>query len=98
MSKKRSVGVELPDVANMDDLALISDEELVGRAARMEADRRRAASRGADLQPWEAEVAYVRREQAIRQRRAEAHIAYLQAGLAEAVTAEAEVEQGAVLN
>ena len=77
MSKKRNNTVQFPDVANMDDLAVLSDEELAGRASRMEAERRRAASTMAELAPWEVEVAYIRREQQLREARAQAHTAYL---------------------
>lgn len=98
MSKKRNTGVDLPDLANMDDLAVLSDEELAGRAARLETDRRRAASRGTDLRPWEEEVAYVRREQAIRKDRYDAHVAFLQGSMADVEPIDLEPEAGAVLN
>lgn len=76
MSKKRS-NVELPDVANMDDLAMMGDEELAERANRLEGGRRRAASVSSDLRPWEVEVAYVRREQGLRAQRAAAHAEFV---------------------
>ena len=75
MSKRKS-SVELPDIVNMDDLALFSDEELSGRAGRLEADRRRAASTSSDLVPWETEIAYIRREQQLREERAIRHREY----------------------
>lgn len=77
MSKRTKSSVELPDVVNMDDLALLSDEELSGRAGRLEADRRRAASTSSNLVPWETEIAYVRREQQLRDARAIAHSEFL---------------------
>lgn len=77
MSKRTKQTIELPDVINMDDLALLSDEELSGRAGRLEADRRRVASSSSDLVPWEIEIAYVRREQQIREVRAVRHREYL---------------------
>ncbi len=76
MSKRKS-SVELPDIANMDDLALLSDEELSGRAGRLEADRRRAASTSSDLVPWETEIAYIRREQQLRETRVRLHMDFI---------------------
>lgn len=61
----------------MDDLAYLSDEELSGRAGRLESERRRAASTSSLLTPWEVEIAYVRREQQIRESRSAAHTEWL---------------------
>lgn len=88
MSKRTKSTVELPDIAHMDDLALLSDEELVGRAGRLEADRRRAASTMNNLTPWEVEIAYVRREQQLRDTRTQLHAEFLRG--APAVVVEAE--------
>lgn len=63
----------LPDVSNMDDLSTMLDNELVQRWRALDEDRQRALEQGVSPQPWEVEIAYVRREQQIRRERREAH-------------------------
>lgn len=93
MSKRKpSSSVAFPDVVNMDDLAYLTDEELAGRGARMESDRRRAASTSSDLVPWEVEIAYVRREQQLREARSKAHAAYLSSHPQTQETVEEDIE------
>lgn len=67
MSKKYD---SVPQIVNIDDIAVMPDEELNARAARFENERNRAR----DPQPWEVEIAYIRREQQIRKARAQAHV------------------------
>lgn len=66
MSKKFD---SVPQVTNIDDLAVMADEELNARASRFESERNRAR----DPYPWEVEIAYIRREQQIRRVRERAH-------------------------
>lgn len=66
MSKKYD---SIPQVINIDDIAVMTDEELNARASRYENERNRVR----DPQPWEVEIAYIRREQQIRKVRAQAH-------------------------
>lgn len=68
--KKR---VDGPAIITIDDLAVMSDDELSNRANRFEAERNRVR----DQYPWEVEIAYVRREQQIRRQRADAHSAWV---------------------
>lgn len=68
--KRRTDG---PAIITIDDLAVMTDDELSGRANRFEAERNRVR----DQYPWEVEIAYVRREQQIRRQRADAHSAWL---------------------
>ena len=66
----------LPDVVNMDDLAVMSDEAL-SEAFRYVADNRTEASKVVrDLRPWDTELEYIKREQGIRRGRREAQRAY----------------------
>jgi hypothetical protein len=68
--KKR---VDGPAIITIDDLAVMSDDELSGRANRFESERNRVR----DSYPWEVEIAYVRREQQIRRQRVDTHSAWI---------------------
>lgn len=71
MSKKKNDSA--PQITNIDELAVMTDEELVARASRFESERNRSY----DSYPWEVEIAYIRREQQIRKTRAQAHADWL---------------------
>lgn len=65
---------------SMDDLALLQDNELEGRLQflRDEVNRKGLANlQGPEVQPYEVEVAYVVREQHIRQARRVKHRQYM---------------------
>lgn len=66
----------VPDVVNMDDLAVMTDDVLLDRLRSLEASKERMESR-ADAKPWEVEVAYVRRELNQRRQRHQLHDDYL---------------------
>jgi hypothetical protein len=74
---RRNVGIDLPAVVNMDELAVMTDEELSRRAYLLEQDRSRL---GEDAVPWEVEIAYVRREQDLRVVRQGLQEAYVRRG------------------
>lgn len=64
---RRPSAVPLPDVVDIDTLASMRDEDLVLRFRTLDEERTRAYQHGVfDLQPWEVEIAYVKREQHIR--------------------------------
>ena len=65
--------IPLPDVANMDDLAYVSDDELAARHTGLDADRNKIINHHFDPIAWEIELAYVKRELAMRRIRREAH-------------------------
>lgn len=73
MSKKKGYVSDGPMITSIDEIALLSDEELSARVNRFEAERGRTR----DPYPWEVEIAYFRREQQIRKKRAEAHDQWL---------------------
>lgn len=73
MSKKKGYDSVGPMITSIDDIALLSDEELTARVNRFESERTRTR----DPIPWEVEIAYFRREQQIRKRRSEAHAEWL---------------------
>jgi len=66
-----------PEVYNMDDIGYMTDEALYDRANRLENDRNRAMTSGRDPYLWEVEIAYLRREQTLRQTRADLHQEFL---------------------
>lgn len=63
---RRRAAVYLPDVINSDVLATMQDNELAQRYRTLDDDRLRAQELGYSTQPWEVELAYVKREQQIR--------------------------------
>jgi len=62
-----------PIPMNMDEIAIMSDEEVFARAAGLEGDRAKILDYRLDPTPWEVEIAYYRREQGIRRVRREIH-------------------------
>lgn len=62
----------------MDDIGYMADEAIHDRANRLENERNRLSSMGKDPYLWEVEIAYLRREQQLRQTRAEKHIEFMQ--------------------
>jgi hypothetical protein len=66
-----------PIPMNMDDIAIMSDEEVFARAGSLENDRAKIADYRLDPTPWEVEIAYYRREQGIRRARREIHEAFV---------------------
>jgi len=82
MSKKnknfsRDFGNEAPEIYNMDDIGYMADEAIHDRANRLENERNRLSGMGRDPHFWEVEVAYLRREQQLRQTRAEKHAEFM---------------------
>ncbi len=69
--------VDLPMRANMDDIAVYSDDELFGKVSRFENERMRILEARLDPSPWEIEIAYLRREMGIRKIRREKHEVFL---------------------
>jgi hypothetical protein len=70
---QRQYPVQLPEQTSIDDLAMMSDEELVHQANLLEHDRGVVLEARLDARPWEEEIAYVRREQQLRRSRRDAH-------------------------
>lgn len=70
---RRGRVVYLPEVIDSDTLAVLQDNELALRYRALDDDRIRAQELGWVLQPWEVELAYVKREQQIRNDRRQAH-------------------------
>jgi len=66
-----------PEVINMDDLAIMSDMDLIKRHRELHDQKNWAYEQLIDLRPWEEEIAYVRREQQIRQAQRDAHAEYV---------------------
>lgn len=63
----------------MDDLAVMSDEQLHARLRMLSDECSTVYETHHDAKPWEEEVSYIRREQQIRQVRHDAHERYWQA-------------------
>lgn len=70
---RRRPQVYLPEIVNMDALAAMQDNELAQRHRTLDDDRLRAQELGYSTQPWEVEIAYVKREQQIRNAHRAAH-------------------------
>lgn len=69
-------GVTPPDVINVDDIAVMKDEDLIVRLRTLEDDKNKAVDGCIDTRPWEEEIAYIRREQQIRRARRDAHLEF----------------------
>lgn len=83
MSKKnknfnKDFGNEAPEIYGMDDIGYMADEAIHDRANRLENERNRLVGQGRDPYLWEVEIAYLRREQQLRQTRAERHAEFVQ--------------------
>jgi len=72
-----SYPVNLPVSMNMDEIAIMSDEEVFARANTLENDRMKVLDHRLDPTPWEVEIAYYRREQGIRRVRRELHESFV---------------------
>lgn len=75
LSRRHSMN--LPEVVNMDNLAILSDEDLTNRLHALEIDHQKVLDAFQDARPWEEEIAYVRREMQIRKVRKDFHENYL---------------------
>ncbi|NDD31360.1 MAG: hypothetical protein EB084_24175 [Proteobacteria bacterium] len=76
---KKKLGHDVPPLFHMDDIAVMSDDEVWSHVRTMDAGRRS----NRDPQPFEVELAYLQRELGIRRDQREAHTAWLRARLAE---------------
>lgn len=82
MSKKnknfnKNFGNEAPEIYNMDDIGYMADEAIHDRTSRLEFERGKLISMNKDPHLWEVELAYLQREQGLRQTRAAAHADFL---------------------
>lgn len=75
--KKKELTVPLPQVINMDEIAVMSDETLLEKLRGLEADRDKVMEEKYDTHLWEVEAAYVRRELSLRRTRHNLHDDYL---------------------
>lgn len=72
-----SIGMELPEVINMDSLCFFDDDSLVRLHGHLQSEREKVARYTEDLLPWEVEICYVQREMKIRNVRRIAHEKYV---------------------
>lgn len=82
MSKKnkhfsKNFGNEAPEIYSMDDIGYMADEAIHDRSSRLEFERNKLVSMNKDPYLWEVELAYLQREQIMRQTRAEKHAEYV---------------------
>lgn len=95
---RRRGTVYLPEVINSDVLATLQDNELAARYRELDDDKSRAQDLGYSLQPWEVELAYVRREQQIRNERRQVHAEISRREQQEFIASEAGLPSGDVDN
>jgi hypothetical protein len=74
---KKELSISLPQVINMDEIAVMTDDVLLEKLRELETDRDRVLEEKYDPQPWEIEAAYVRRELQLRRTRHNLHEDYL---------------------
>lgn len=70
--------VPVPHPINMDEIAVMADDQLYSLQQQLESDRQKVLDYRLDPYFWEVELAYLRRELNIRRVRRDAHEAYLQ--------------------
>jgi hypothetical protein len=75
-SYSRSYPINPPQQLTFDELALLSDEDLVSNGRQLEQEREVILEARMDPRPWEEEIAYIRREQQIRRTRRDTHAAW----------------------
>lgn len=81
--QRHQPSIDYPDVANMDDIAVLTDEELVEAISRLDVERRKVLSERCDAKDWEIELCYLRREMQIRRKRRETHDSFMESLSAE---------------
>jgi len=69
--------IDMPYVVDMDSLAYASDDDLWERYGYLNLTRDQAIKAGMDPYPWEIELAYIQRENGIRDSRKLAHEKYI---------------------
>jgi hypothetical protein len=77
VSKTTKYPIPVPDIQNMDEVANYADEYLLDRLKRLEAEKNQLLELRCDSTPWEVELAYLQREQQMRQVRFEKHTQYM---------------------
>lgn len=82
MSKKnknfnKNFGNEAPEMYSMDDIGYMTDEAIHDRVSRLDFERNRLVSMNKNPYLWEVELAYLHREQELRQVRATHHAEYI---------------------
>ena len=75
--RNRSSHFEAPEIVTIDELAMLSDDELTYRYKTLDDVRLRVVDSREETKLWEEELAYVKREQQIRRARREAHERYV---------------------
>lgn len=73
----RRYPTQQPEVINIDDLAVLTDEELNGLCYKLDSERQKVIDAYLDPRPWEEELAYIKREMQVRRARREAHDRYV---------------------
>jgi len=107
MSKKnknfnKNFSNDAPEIYNMDDIGYMVDEAIHDRATRLEHEKSRLVAMNRDPYLWEVELAYLQREQDLRQTRAALHAEFVKkfvpAAEVDAVLAENSVDEDNGLN
>lgn len=75
--QQRTLPVQLPDIVNMDDIGIMTDDDLLERLRALETDREKVLDANMEAIPWEVESCYIRRELQMRRYRHGEHEAYL---------------------
>jgi hypothetical protein len=78
LKKQKQSYEDLPQVLNMDAIAVMADDELFGTLSALDNALQRVFAEYGDTKPWEVEIAYVRRELQVRRLRREKHNQYME--------------------
>lgn len=75
--RNHTSSVPVPTRTNSDDIAILSDEDLMGTIAGLVEQHKTVCVEKCDPRPWEEELCYYRREAQIRRKRKTIHDDYL---------------------
>jgi hypothetical protein len=75
--RNRQSSFQNPEVVSSDDIAVLSDEDLMSTIATVDETRKKVNAEKCDTRLWEEELCYLRREAQIRRKRHAIHEKYL---------------------
>ena len=75
--RMRQPTLPFPETASSDDIAILSDEDLMSTIAQVDDSRRKVNAEKCDTRVWEEELCYLRREAQMRRKRHAIHEKYL---------------------
>lgn len=76
-SHRRQSSLPAPEIVTSDDIAALSDEDLMTQIGKLDEERKKVYDERADTRPWDEELCYFRREAQVRRKRRDIHEKFL---------------------